>query len=105
MKKQAVIGNSDSVKGFRAVGLQTFEIDEPELAAKTIKKLAENDFAVCYITERLFTLCADEIAKFDDKKEFAVIPIPGTYGNTGIGIQNVSRSVEKAVGSDIISED
>ena len=105
MKKIAVIGNSDSVKGFKAVGLDVFEIDEMEEANKTIKNLAASDYAIIYITERLFSLCTAEIQKFDDKKEVAIIPIPGTYGNSGIGLQNVSRSVEKAVGSDILSDD
>lgn len=103
MKKIAVIGNSDSVRGFRAIGLDVFEIDEVEQAQKTIKHLAENDFAIIYITERLFSLCSEVIRKYDDKKQVAIIPIPGTYGNTGIGLQNVSRSVERAVGSDILS--
>lgn len=31
-----------------------------------------------------------------------MILIPGVSGNTGLGIQNVRSSVEKAVGSDII---
>lgn len=103
MKKIAVIGNADSVRGFRSIGLEVFETDDAEQAKKTIKSLAESDFAIIYITERLFSLCVDEIQKYDDKKQVAIIPIPGTYGNNGIGIQNVSRSVERAVGSDILS--
>lgn len=103
MKKIAVIGNADSVRGFRSIGLEVFETDDAEQAKKTIKSLVESDFAIIYITERLFSLCVDEIQKYDDKKQVAIIPIPGTYGNNGIGIQNVSRSVERAVGSDILS--
>ena len=105
MKKIAVIGNADSVKGFRAVGLDVFEVNDKENAEKLIKTLADNDFSIIYITERLFSLCAHEIQKFDERKEVAIIPIPGTFGNNGIGMSNVSRSVEKAVGSDILSND
>ena len=32
----------------------------------------------------------------------AVIAIPGVKGNTGIGISGVKKSVEQAVGSDIL---
>ena len=105
MKKIAVIGNADSVKGFRAVGLDVFEVNDKENAEKLIKTLADNDFSIIYITERLFSLCAHEIQKFDERKEVSVITIPGTLGNNGIGMSNVSRSVEKAVGSDILSND
>ena len=32
----------------------------------------------------------------------AVIQIPGVSGNTGAGVQGVRRTVEQAVGSDIL---
>lgn len=32
----------------------------------------------------------------------AIIPIPGVSGNTGLGMRMVKKSVEQAVGSDII---
>ena len=32
----------------------------------------------------------------------AIIPIPGVDGNFGIGIANVKKSVERAVGADIL---
>ena len=35
----------------------------------------------------------------------AIIPIPGVTGNTGMGIKMVKKSVEQAVGSDIIFND
>ena len=34
--------------------------------------------------------------------KYRIIPIPGVTGNTGLGLRSVSKSVEKAVGSDII---
>lgn len=103
MKKIGVIGNSDSVKGFCALGLNVFEIDDAEEAIKTIRSLAETDFAIIYITEKLFTECEREISRYIDRQTPAIIPIPGTVGNTGIGLRNVSLSVERAVGSDILS--
>ena len=39
------------------------------------------------------------------KKDFtSIVPIPGVSGNTGIGMENLKKCVEKAVGSDIISK-
>ena len=34
----------------------------------------------------------------------AVVPIPGLQGNTGLGMAQVKKSVEQAVGSDILGE-
>ena len=35
----------------------------------------------------------------------AVVPIPGISGNTGLGLRQVKRSVEQAVGSDILANE
>ena len=42
------------------------------------------------------------MARYRESLLPAVIPIPGVRGNTGMGIAMVKRSVEQAVGSDII---
>ena len=47
----------------------------------------------------------EEIQKTNDNPIPAVILIPGISGNTGKGIANVKKAVEKAVGSDIIFND
>ena len=105
MKKIGVIGSSDSVKGFAALGLSVFEVNDFETAAKTLRRLAESDFAIIYITELLFSGIQHEVERYEEKQIPAIIPIPGTFGNNGIGKINVSRSVEKAVGSDILSNE
>ena len=46
-----------------------------------------------------------EIDKYADLRIPAIIPIPGAGGSLGIGIANVKKSVERAVGSDIIFND
>ena len=44
----------------------------------------------------------DDVAKYFDMRVPAIIPIPGIDGTYGIGISNVKRSVERAVGADIL---
>ena len=82
MYKAAVIGDYDSIYGFAALGLDTFPTTSAEQAAATLRKIASGSHAVIYIT--------------------AIILIPGVSGNTGAGIAMVKKSVEQAVGSDII---
>ena len=100
--KIAVIGSGDSVKGFAALGLSVFPTDDAAEASHTIRTLSESNTAVIYITEKLFSACQAEIDRYTDRQTPAIIPIPGTTGNTGVGIRNVRQSVERAVGSDII---
>lgn len=102
MYKIAVLGDYDSIYGFAALGLDTFPAADPEEAAKLLRQMAANDYAVIYVTENLAAQIAPEIDKLKEQLLPAVILIPGVYGNTGAGVEGVKKSVEQAVGSDIL---
>lgn len=104
MDKIAVIGDYDSIYGFAALGLQTFaaSADQPEESRKLLRKLAEGDFGVIYITEELAAAIPEEIERYSEVMTPAIIQIPGVRGNTGAGVRGVKHSVEQAVGSDIL---
>lgn len=102
MYKIAVLGDRDSIYGYAALGLDTYPVGSVEEAAKTLKKLAESQVAVIYITEALQADLESEIDRYTAEPLPAIIPIPGVSGNTGMGMRNVKKSVERAVGSDII---
>ncbi len=105
MYKVAVIGDRDSIYGFAALGLNVFFADNPQQGAELFKKITNEDYAVIYITEQLASHLSEEIEKFSYKPTPAIILIPGVKGNTGEGIRAVKKSVEKAVGSDIVFND
>ena len=88
--------------GFKAVGLDVFPIDDPEEAKKTLKRIAKEDFAIIYITEQLYQYMMDEVDEYTDSRLPAIIPIPGKDGTLGIGMTSVKKSVERAVGADIL---
>ena len=101
----AVIGDRDSIGGFAALGMHTCIAESPEQIRSDLLTLAESDhFAVIYITEKAAALAADLVDRYRDEPIPAIILIPGVSGNTGEGMRDVSRSVEKAVGSDILSK-
>lgn len=96
------MGDRDSIYGFAALGLDTFSVDDTAEAAKILKSLSDKQYAVIYVTERLQSEMESEIDRYIPLHLPAVIPIPGVSGNTGMGMRNVKKSVERAVGSDII---
>lgn len=102
MYKIAVMGDYDSIYGFAALGLAVFPVDEHEECRITLKRLAESGYAVIYITESKAALIKEEIDEYRERQLPAIILIPGVSGNTGAGIAQVKKSVEQAVGSDII---
>ncbi len=105
MYKIAVLGDRDSIYGFGALGLEVFPIDDGETGAKTVRHLAEEDYAVLYITEALCAQIPQELERLRELPLPAVVPIPGLSGNTGMGMAMVKRSVEQAVGSDILENE
>lgn len=102
MYKIAVIGDMDSIYGFASVGLDIYPVNDPTTAMKTIKSLVENKYGIIYITEALQDSLETQLEVYRTEMIPAIIPIPGVKGNTGKGMINVKRSVEQAVGSDII---
>lgn len=105
MYKIAVMGDRDSIYGFAALGLDVYPVAEPldpAVAGKRLRELADGEYAVIYITEALAAVLETEIDRYRSARLPAIIPIPGVSGNTGMGIKMVKKSVEQAVGSDII---
>ena len=102
MYKIAVMGDRDSIYGFAALGLDTYPVTDPIEAARKLRGLAEQEYAVVYITEALAETLEAEIDRYREQMLPATILIPGASGNTGKGVAAVKKSVEQAVGSDII---
>ncbi len=106
MVKIAVVGDGDSIKGFACVGLDIYSCaPDKEEAVQLLRTLAAGDYGIIYITEEVFAAAGQEIARYDEQLSPAIVPIPGLKGNTGIGMQRLRDSVEKAVGSDIVFND
>ena len=103
MYKIAVMGDKDSIYGFAALGIEIFPVTEAIQATEELRKMANKDYAVIYITESLAAIIPEEINKYKNRSVPAVILIPGITGNTGMGLSNLKRTVEKAVGSDILN--
>ena len=81
----AVVGDWESVMGFRALGLDTHPVSGPEQAREEIRSLAKADCAVIYLTETLAKSLPDVLERYKDELRPAIILIPGREGSLGIG--------------------
>ena len=102
MYKIAVVGDYDSIFGFAALGLDTFPVTSRKEAEEKLETLAANEYGIIYITEAWADQLKHEIARYQEEIIPAIIQIPGIAGNTGAGVEGVKKSVEVAVGSDIL---
>ncbi len=102
MYKIAVMGDMDSVMGFKALGLETCPVETPEQGHEALQRMAKENYAIVYMTEQLAARLQADIARYKDSLTPAIILIPGKEGSLGIGMANVKNAVERAVGADIL---
>ncbi len=105
MYKIGVIGRIDSIQGFAALGMDLYPVQTAQQGRQALHHMANENYAIIYITEQLSVEIEEDIDSYKDCRLPAVIPIPGVEGSLGIGLRNVKKSVERAVGSDILFKD
>ncbi len=102
MSKIAVIGDKDSILGFKVVRVTVFPVTEPEQAARLVHKLAKEDYAVLFITEPVIAEIKETVDRYRAMAYPAIIPIPNNRGSLGLGMKGIRDSMEKAIGVDIL---
>lgn len=106
MLKIAVIGGSETVLGFRALGLDTRSAANAEEARSALAELTQEgkDYAIIYIEETLAQYLTAEINRFKDSPTPAIILIPGRDGSIGLGQMALKSAVERAVGTNLLGD-
>lgn len=102
MYKVAVIGDKDSVLAFRALGVEVFTAIDSLEARRIIDRIAKEEYGIIFITEQLAKDIPDTIERYNNEVIPAVILIPSNRGSLNIGLDNINKNVEKAVGSNIL---
>ncbi len=100
--KIAVIGDKDSILGFKTIGVDTFPVTSSESALNTLKQLVSENYGVIFVTEELARNMEDVINELHRRYLPAVVLIPNSKGALGMGIQQIKDNVEKAIGADIL---
>lgn len=110
----AIIGNKDTILGFKALGLHTFDANDSTRATELLFELKAKttgtdehktpEYAIIFITEDLaMGISKDDYKKLSGSALPAIIPLPGSIGTTGFGLKRIGKMVEQAIGSDIIN--
>lgn len=105
MYKIGVIGDKDSILGFKAIGMSVYPVEDSSAAKATLEKLARDKYGIVYITEQMAKEIGDTIDQYKDNLVPAIILIPSNQGSLGIGMRNIKKSVERAIGADILFKD
>ena len=88
--KMGVIGDKNSILPFKLFGFEAIET------------MAKNKFGVIFITEEASTLAEETIERYKEQVTPAIILIPSHNGTIGIGLSEIEKNVEKAIGQNIL---
>lgn len=103
MYRVAVIGDKDSVLMFKALGVDVYTAVNGDMAKKLVNKLAKEDVGIIFITEDFAAKIQDTIDKYREEMTPAIILIPSNKEDLGFGMADINKSVEKAVGANILN--
>ncbi|NLZ93178.1 MAG: V-type ATP synthase subunit F [Firmicutes bacterium] len=102
MYKVAVVGDKDSILGFKALGVTTYPVTGSEEAVDALQQIAKGKFAVVCITEAVAEQIQPQVEALQNKTLPAVVLIPNNKGTLGLGMAQIKRNAEKAIGADIL---
>jgi len=104
----AAVGDYESILPFQAVGIDPFvaesngESDNQDIQT-LLRRLLREKYAVVFLVDNLFKVHQGFIRELNENYPISIIPVPGVHGSTGIGVEAIRESVERAVGMDIFS--
>jgi V/A-type H+-transporting ATPase subunit F len=104
--KMAAVGDYESILPFQAVGIDPYvagQDDATEDLETLLRQLLREQYAVVFLVDNLFTANQEFIRELNEGYPISILPVPGVHGSTGIGVEAIRESVERAVGMDIFS--
>lgn len=102
MPKIAVIGDKDSITGFKALGISTYPVTEREDVFQALERVKEKNYAVVCITEYAAREVMPQIEEANRRFLPAIVLIPNNQGTLGLGMAQIKKNIEKAIGTDIL---
>ena len=99
--KMAIIGDGDSTLIFKAVGIDSYSANSVN-EFKQILKDIKSDYQIIFITDIFAKESQELISEINSDIYPIVLTVPGKNGNTGYGMENLKKEMERSLGVDIL---
>ena len=100
MSKIGVIGKQEKISAFASVGFDIRHAENAEMAGQLLNQMASEGYGVIFLAEDYMEQLSEECGKYTELPTPAIIPIPTGQGDS-FGMAQLTRYIERAVGSDI----
>jgi len=98
----SVVGDKDSILPFKVLGVDVFTVVSGNEARSIIDKLANESYAIIFITEQIASLIPETVERYKGSMLPAIIFIPNNQGSLKLGLDAIRANVEKAIGVNIL---
>ena len=102
MYKIAIVGDKDSVLAFKILGVDVYISLDAQEARKIIDRISKEDYGIIFVTEQVAKDIPETIKRYNSELIPAIILIPSNKRSLNIGLANIDKNVEKAIGSNIL---
>jgi len=98
----AMIGDRDSILGFKALGVAIFPVITRDESAEALQEVIKQEYRVAFITEQIAP-SPEEIKSMIGDRVFPIVTmVPSNRGSTGLAMQKLRALVRKAAGADVL---
>lgn len=98
MSKMAVIGEGDGILVFKAAGVEAFPAENEKKAKEILRSIAK-DYAVIFLSEKLYANMEDFLKRFNEAPYPVILALPD---GSGYGMEELRKTGERALGVDIL---
>lgn len=102
--KIGVVGPRNSVLGFMALGFGVSEAENAEKAGECVNKMANEGYALIFVTQSLAKEIQPIIDKYSSKKLPSIVILPNEDGGSDYGEEILKEAVIRATGADLLSK-
>jgi len=102
MYKIALMGNRETIIGFKLLGISIFPVNKKEEAIEILNKLVEGEYAAIFVTEDAASQIIEEIDILQKTSFASITIIPSKSEKKYLGLKILRNNIEKAIGTDIL---
>jgi len=102
MYKIALMGNRETIIGFKLLGVSIFPINKNEESVEILNKLVKEKYAVIFVTEEIGCQIIEEIEILQKTSFTSITIIPSKSEKKYLGLKILRNNIEKAIGTDIL---
>jgi len=100
--KVAVLGDSDFVMPFTALGLDVFAVaDQADDVQKAALAIVEQKYTLVVVAENIATLAEEVFSKLISKPACSIVVVPFTTESEGFAAKALGTALKTATGIDI----